>query len=70
MKRELNFIDEGIIFTVTVGYFKKCVTFLLQLSRFFETIIIFEERKGYNLKADDCPTSRRPNCDVNMSRRT
>ena len=70
MKRKQNFIDEDIIFTVTVGYFKKCVTFLLQLSRFCETIIIFEERKGYNLKADDCPTSRRPTCEVNMSKRT
>ena len=39
-----------IIFTVTVGYFKKCVTFLLQYPRFCETIIIFEERKGYNFK--------------------
>ena len=39
-----------IIFTVTVGYFKKCVTFLLQYLRFCETIIIFEGRKGYNLK--------------------
>ena len=44
------FNDEGIIFTVTVGYFKKCVTFLLQWSRFCETMIIFEEKKGYNFR--------------------
>ena len=39
-----------IIFTVKVGYFKKCVTFLQQYLRFCETIIIFEERKGRNFK--------------------
>ena len=29
-QRELNFNDEGIIFTVTVGNFKKCFTFRLK----------------------------------------
>ena len=29
-RREVNFNDEGIIFTLTLGYFKKCVSFRLQ----------------------------------------
>ena len=43
----------SVIFTLTAGYFKKCVSFLLQWSRFCETIIIFEERKGYISRNDN-----------------
>ena len=50
----MNFNDDFIIFTVTVGYFKKCVTFLLQQSSFCQTIIIFVESKGYNFKESQC----------------
>ena len=52
--REMNFNDEVNIFTVTVGYFKKCLTLPLQWSRFCESVIIFEKRKGYNFKEWRC----------------
>ena len=52
-QREVNYNDEGITLTLTFGYFKTCVTFLLQQLRSCKTII-FEERKKYNFKEWQC----------------